>query len=73
MKDWFLRIKEHTDDLKRGDIVYHNHELLRVEGVSKERGEKRAGYHYTVKFRRIGRINLDRQRRDAEIREEGYP
>ena len=48
------RIFQH--DLKNGDLLYHNHELLRVTRIGKERKDGST----TFKFRRIGKVNLDR-------------
>ena len=59
-----LEIKSYGDDLLRGDFIYHNHELLRVTFVGKWRmknGQNVRKYH----FRRVGRVNLDRQVRFA--------
>jgi hypothetical protein len=45
---------------ERGDLFYEKRGLYRVERVSRVRGKDR---HWTVKFRLIGKINLDRQLR----------
>jgi len=52
-------------DEKVGDLLYHNHELLLVTRVGPWRLDKRGRNTRTTKFRRIGRINLDRQFRKA--------
>lgn len=57
-----VAIKSHSDDLQRGDLVYHAHELLRVTFVGKWRySDGRTERYY--RFRRVGKINLDRERR----------
>ncbi len=59
-----LAIFRMRDDAAKipGALVYHNHQLFRVEG------KKRKGGKLWVQYRRIGKINIDRQMREAERR-----
>jgi hypothetical protein len=53
-----VEVKTAEETLERGDLLYEKRQLLRVERVSKPRGKNR---RISVKFRIIGKINLDRQ------------
>lgn len=55
-----IEVKESGDKLSRGDIMYAKRELLLVERVGKPR--KSTG-KFSIRFRRIGRVNLGRFRR----------
>jgi hypothetical protein len=58
-------------DEQVGDLLYHNHELLLVTRVGKWHIDKRGRNTQTTKFRRIGRVNLDRQFRRVSDSEGG--
>jgi hypothetical protein len=55
-----VEVKTDGERLDRGDLFYEKRRLYIVDRVSKPRGKKKT---YTVMFRLIGKINLDRQRR----------
>jgi hypothetical protein len=55
-----VEVKTEGEKLQRGDLFYEKRRLLRVERIGKPRGKER---RFTVKFRLIGKINLDRQMR----------
>jgi hypothetical protein len=49
-------------DEKVGDLIYRNHELLRVTAIGRWRKDhKRVANTRSVKFRVIGKVNLDKQ------------
>lgn len=55
-----VEVKTGSEALRRGDLFYEKRRLFRVERVGKARGEKKT---FTVKFRLLGKMNLDRQMR----------
>jgi hypothetical protein len=55
-----VEVKTESEQLTRGDLVYDKRKLLRVEAVHKQHHGKRL---VVVKFRIIGKVNLDRQMR----------
>lgn len=55
-----VEVKTDDEPHKVGDLVYHKRKLLRVERVTKPRGPEQM---IRVKFRVIGKVNLDRQLR----------
>jgi hypothetical protein len=55
-----VEVKTEGETLQRGDLFYEKRRLLRVERIGKPRGKAR---RFTVKFRLLGKINLDRQMR----------
>jgi hypothetical protein len=52
-----VEIKTDGENLQRGDLYYEKRKLYRVEEILPARGQRLL----TVKFRLIGKINLDRQ------------
>lgn len=56
-----VEVKTDGEKLERGDLFYEKRRLLRVERVGKPRGSNRL---FNVKFRLVGKINLDRQLRE---------
>jgi hypothetical protein len=54
-------IKINGNTLERGDLFYEKRRLYRVEYVGKPRGKERT---FSVKFKLIAKINLDRYARD---------
>ena len=55
-----VEVKTVTETLRRGDLVYEKRKLLRVENVS---GPRRRDGMFSIKFRIVGKVNLDRQLR----------
>lgn len=55
-----VEVKTEGEKLQRGDLFYEKRQLFRVERVGRPRGKQR---RFTVKFRVVGKINLDRQLR----------
>lgn len=56
-----VEVKTPSEVLRRGDLVYEKRKLLRVERVSRQQWGRRL---VIVRFRVIGKINLDRQLRE---------
>jgi len=54
-----VEVKTEGEDLRRGDLVYIKRGLYRVEHVGKLRGNLK----FRVRFRLIGKVNLDREMR----------
>jgi hypothetical protein len=59
-----LEVKTNGEQLRRGDFFYEKRRLFRVERVGKERGKER---RFTVKFRLVAKVNLDKR-----VREDRY-
>ena len=55
-----VEVKTPEEELKRGDLIYDKRKLLRVERVGKPHGKDKK---FMVRFRIIGKVNLDRERR----------
>jgi len=62
-----VEVKTEGETLQRGDLFYEKRRLLRVESIGKPRGKER---RFTVKFRLLGKINLDRQMRSEMAAED---
>jgi len=54
-----VEVKTEAEELMRGDLVYIKRKLYRVEHVGKLRGNLK----FMVRYRLIGKVNLDREMR----------
>ena len=61
---YYVRVTTNGDTLMRGDLFYENRKLYRVERVGKPRGKKKT---YSVKFRLIGKVNLNLDRVGIDV------
>jgi hypothetical protein len=56
-----VEVKTEGETLRRGDLFYEKRRLFRVEHVGTPRGNT---HRFTVRFRLLTKINLDRQMRE---------
>lgn len=59
-----VEVKAYNETLQRGDLYYEKRQLFRVERVGAPRGKSK---RFIVKFRRIGKIDLNRQLRSDRL------